>query len=40
MGSFAVLDLTSPWFWIVAALLLVLLIALLVKIFIFGIVAK
>lgn len=37
MGSFAILDLTSPWFWIAAAVLLVLLVALVVKFFIFGI---
>lgn len=38
MGSYAILDLTSPWFWIAAAILLVLLVTLVVKFFLFGVV--
>jgi hypothetical protein len=37
MGSYAILDLTSPWFWIAAAIIVLLLIAALVKVFLFGI---
>ena len=35
MGSFAILDLTSPWFWIAAATVLLLLVALVLKFFVF-----
>lgn len=38
MGLFAILDLTSPWFWIAAAILLLLVVALLLKVFLYGIV--
>jgi ABC-type phosphate transport system auxiliary subunit len=38
MGSFAILDLTSPWFWIAAAIVLLLLIALVLKFFVYGVV--
>ncbi len=37
MGSFAILDLTSPWFWIAAAIVLLLVAFLFFKFFIFGI---
>ena len=35
MGSFAILDLTSPWFWIAAVTVLLLLVALVLKFFVF-----
>jgi hypothetical protein len=37
MGRYAIADLTSPWFWIVVALVVVLIGALLLKLFLFGI---